>query len=85
MCLGHNILYKILKRRIPEPPHLTLKFVYMLKTVVQTDMEQRLGSKLGKGYLSGYVSLLITFIQAQLAGNTGLNEVQYESTLTGEI
>ena len=56
------------------------------KQQLESDMEQRTGSRLGKKYIKATLSLcLFNFYAEYIMCNAGLDEAQAESRLQGEI
>ena len=57
------------------------------KQQLELDMEQQAGSKLGKEYVQGCIlsPCLFNFYAEYIMRNTGLEEIQLESRLPGEI
>ena len=87
-CVDHNRLWKILKE-MGIPDHLTcfLRNLYAGQEIIELDMEQQTGSKLGKEYIKAMYChpAYLTSVQSTSCEMLGWMNLKLESRLPGEI
>ena len=88
-CVDHNIMWKILQE-MGIPDHLTclLRNLYAgQEATVRLDMEQQIGSKLGKEYVKAVYChpAYLTYMQSTSCEIRGWMKNKFESRLPGEI
>ena len=78
-CVDHNKLQKILKEmEIPDSITCLLGNLYASQEATELDMEQQIGSKLGKEYVKAVYChpAYLTYMQSTSCENAGLDEAQ---------
>ena len=88
-CIDHNKLWKILKE-MEIPVHLTslLRNLYAgKKQELEPDMEQQIGSKLGREYVKAIYChpAYLTYMQSTSWVMLGWMKLKLESRLLGEV
>ena len=87
-CVDHNKLWKILKE-MGIPDHLTcfLRNLYAGQEIIELDMEQQTGSKLGKEYIKDIFChpVYLTYMQSTSFEMPGWMKHKLESRLQGEM
>ena len=88
-CVGHNKLWKILKKMgKPDPLTCLLRNLYLdQEAKLELDMEQQTGSKLGKEYVRAVYCypVYLTNVQGTSCEMSGWMNHKLESRLLGEI